>query len=47
MATSSLAMGSNVQFTVTSIDVNHGFSICDAHGHLLGSVQAQHLYGDT
>lgn len=36
--------GSRVRFDVTSTDVNHGFSIYDPHGHLLGSVQAMPGY---
>jgi cytochrome c oxidase subunit II len=37
-------LGSRVRFDVTSADVNHGFSIYDPHGHLLGSVQAMPGY---
>lgn len=37
-------VGSRVRFDVTSSDVNHGFSIYDPHGHLLGSVQAMPGY---
>jgi cytochrome c oxidase subunit II len=36
--------GSRVRFDVTSADVNHGFSIYDPQGHLLGSVQAMPGY---
>jgi cytochrome c oxidase subunit II len=37
-------VGSRVRFDVTSADVNHGFSVYDPHGHLLGSVQAMPDY---
>jgi cytochrome c oxidase subunit 2 len=36
--------GSRVRFDVTSADVNHGFSVYDPNGHLLGSVQAMPGY---
>ena len=39
-----LPAGRRVRFDVTSADVNHGFSIYDPHGHLLGSVQAMPDY---
>jgi cytochrome c oxidase subunit II len=36
--------GSHVRFDVTSVDVNHGFSLYDPRGHLIGSVQAMPGY---
>ena len=36
--------GARIRFDVTSIDVNHGFGLYDAHGHLIGSVQAMPGY---
>jgi cytochrome c oxidase subunit II len=37
-------VGTRIRFDVTSIDVNHGFSLYDPHGHLIGSVQAMPGY---
>jgi cytochrome c oxidase subunit II len=37
-------VGSHVRFDVTSVDVNHGFGLYDAAGHLIGSVQAMPGY---
>jgi len=37
-------VGARVRFDVTSVDVNHGFSLYDPHGHLIGSVQAMPGY---
>lgn len=36
--------GTEVEFDVTSVDVNHGFGIYDPRGRLLGSVQAMPGY---
>ena len=36
--------GEEVDFAVTSADVNHGFGVFDPDGHLLGSVQAMPGY---
>ena len=36
--------GTEVDFAVTSADVNHGFGVYDPDGHLLGSVQAMPGY---
>jgi cytochrome c oxidase subunit 2 len=36
--------GGEVDFAVTSADVNHGFGVYDPEGHLLGSVQAMPGY---
>lgn len=32
--------GTPIRFDVSSVDVNHGFSLYDPSGHLIGSVQA-------
>lgn len=39
-----LPAGADVDFAVTSADVNHGFGVYDPDGHLLGSVQAMPGY---
>jgi cytochrome c oxidase subunit II len=36
--------GAHVRFDVTAVDVNHGFSLYDPGGHLIGSVQAMPGY---
>jgi cytochrome c oxidase subunit 2 len=41
---SSVPAGTEVDFAVTSADVNHGFGVYDPDGHLLGSVQAMPGY---
>lgn len=38
------ASGVKVDFAVTSSDVNHGFGVYDASGHLVGQVQAMPGY---
>lgn len=40
----SVSTGGNVDFAVTSIDVNHGFGVYDSSGHLVGQVQAMPGY---
>lgn len=40
----SVPTGTKVRFDVTAVDVNHGFSLYDPHGHLIGSVQAMPGY---
>jgi cytochrome c oxidase subunit 2 len=44
MSPSSVPAGTEVDFAVTSADVNHGFGVYDPDGHLLGSVQAMPGY---
>jgi cytochrome c oxidase subunit 2 len=36
--------GTRVRFDVTAVDVNHGFSLYEPGGHLIGSVQAMPGY---
>ncbi len=42
-----LPAGAKVRFDVTGADVNHGFSLYDPRGRLLGSVQAMPGYHNT
>lgn len=44
MSPASVPAGTEVDFAVTSADVNHGFGVYDPGGHLLGSVQAMPGY---
>lgn len=44
MSPSSVPAGTEVDFAVTSADVNHGFGVYDPDGRLLGSVQAMPGY---
>lgn len=44
MSPASVPAGTEVDFAVTSADVNHGFGVYDPSGHLLGSVQAMPGY---
>jgi cytochrome c oxidase subunit 2 len=39
-----VAAGSLVEFRVTSLDVNHGFSLYDPNGHLIAQTQAMPGY---
>jgi cytochrome c oxidase subunit II len=40
----SVPAGTHVRFDVTAVDVNHGFSLYEPDGHLLGQVQAMPGY---
>lgn len=44
MSPTQVPAGAEVDFAVTSADVNHGFGVYDPDGHLLGSVQAMPGY---
>lgn len=44
MSPGKVPAGTEVDFAVTSADVNHGFGVYDPAGHLLGSVQAMPGY---